>query len=70
MLVSIGIRLAASHEHVMFTIDGQWGTSLGPGDSIEISQASTPLRLFRSTDGDGYFDVLTSKLHWGEREVG
>jgi NAD+ kinase len=62
----IEIRLAGPHEHVNFTVDGQWGIQIGHGDTIEISQASPPLKLFRSADG--YFDVLTSKLHWGERQ--
>ncbi len=60
------IKLAAPADHVMFTIDGQWGTNLGQHDTLEISQASPPLYLFRPTES--YFDVLRHKLRWGERE--
>jgi NAD+ kinase len=59
------IRLAAPANHVMVTIDGQWGTQLREGDKLQISQASPPLYLFRPSDG--YFEVLRNKLSWGER---
>jgi NAD+ kinase len=62
------VRVPTPHAHLMLTLDGQWGTEIAAGDTIEISQAPLPLRLFRSTDG--YFDMLTTKLHWGEREHG
>jgi NAD+ kinase len=62
----LSIRLAAPADHVMVTIDGQWGTHLGPRDVLEISQASPPLYLFRPSET--YFDVLRHKLRWGERE--
>jgi len=61
----IAIRLAAEADHVMITIDGQWGTMLGMGDVIELSQASPPLYLYRPAES--YFDVLRQKLRWGER---
>jgi NAD+ kinase len=63
----INVRLGGQPEHVMLTVDGQWGTELRADDTLEISQAPIPLYLFRSTDG--YFEVLTSKLQWGEREA-
>jgi NAD kinase len=49
----------------MFTVDGQWGTHMAAGDTLEISQASPPLYLYRSTGS--YFDVLREKLSWGSR---
>jgi len=61
----LSIRLAAPADHVMVTIDGQWGTQLRDGDTIEISQASPPLYLFRPAES--YFEVLRQKLSWGER---
>jgi len=60
------VRLAGPAEHVQLTVDGQWGTELGPDDLLEISQASPPLYLYRSTGS--YFDVLREKLSWGSRE--
>jgi NAD+ kinase len=62
----ISLRLAGPAEHVMLTIDGQWGTNLGLNDRVEISQASPPLCLYRPSES--YFDVLRRKLRWGERE--
>jgi NAD+ kinase len=61
----IAVRLVAPADHVMITIDGQWGTTLGTGDVIELSQASPPLYLYRPAES--YFDVLRQKLRWGER---
>ena len=61
----IAIRLASPASAVMITIDGQWGTTLGVDDVIELSQASPPLYLYRPAES--YFDVLRQKLRWGER---
>ncbi len=61
----IAIRLASPAEAVMITIDGQWGTTFGIDDVIELSQASPPLYLYRPAES--YFDVLRQKLRWGER---
>jgi NAD+ kinase len=60
------IRLGQPADHVMITIDGQWGTHLGIKDVLEISQASPPMYLYRSSES--YFDVLRHKMSWGERE--
>ena len=59
------VRLGSPAEHIMLTIDGQWGVALSDGDRVEISQASRPLRLFRSPKS--YFDVLREKMNWGEQ---
>jgi NAD+ kinase len=61
----LAIRLGGEAEHVLVTIDGQWATKVGPGDTVEISQASPPLYLYRPSES--YFDVLRHKLSWGER---
>jgi len=61
----IAIKLASPASNVMVTIDGQWGTTLGVDDVVEISQASPPLYLYRPVES--YFDVLRQKLRWGER---
>ncbi len=60
----VTVRLAAPAAHVQLTVDGQWGTALADGDSVELSAAAEPLRLYRS---EGYFDVLREKLNWGEK---
>jgi NAD+ kinase len=59
------VRLAMPTPHIMFTIDGQWGTALSDGDRVEISTAPQPLKLYRSPKS--YFDVLREKMNWGEK---
>jgi NAD+ kinase len=61
----ISVKLGAPAQHVIVTVDGQWGTELGHGDTLEITEAKPPLHLFRSAES--YFDVLRRKLRWGER---
>lgn len=60
----IALRLATPARDVMLTLDGQWGTPIAFGDRLEISQASPPMYMYRPVAG--YFDVLNSKLRWGE----
>jgi len=60
----ISLRLVSDTLAVVLTIDGQWAHSFQPGDSVEITAADTPLRVY--TGDQEYFDVLRSKLHWGE----
>ena len=62
----VRVRLGAGAANVVLTIDGQWATAFGDGDSVEIHAANRPLLLYRSPDLE-YFDVLRAKLHWGER---
>jgi len=62
---TIRIVLDADTRGVVLTIDGQWAHSFLPGDTVEITAAATPLRLFAS--GKSYFDIMREKLHWGLR---
>jgi NAD+ kinase len=48
------------------TFDGQAGFQLQVGDDIEVSRADKPLRLIRPSTRS-YFEVLRTKLKWGER---
>jgi NAD+ kinase len=57
------VRLAAPAEHVLLTVDGQWGTQLRLGDEVELVQGDPPLKLYRPPQS--HFDVLRQKLHWG-----
>jgi NAD+ kinase len=59
------VRLAAPADHVIITIDGQWGVQLSPGDRVEMSLGSPPLHLYSSSSEDSYFSVLRHKLGWG-----
>jgi len=50
---------------VILTVDGQWGHSFLPGDSVALTIAPKPLVIFSA--GKSFFDVMRDKLHWGER---
>jgi len=64
--VSIEICLKSMSEDVFLTLDGQTGCSLKPDDVIRICKADHKARLLVHGER-GYFDVLRTKLKWGER---
>jgi NAD+ kinase len=53
-------------DEVFVTFDGQAGFQLQAGDEVTIRRADTPLRLIRPSTRS-YFEVLRTKLKWGER---
>jgi NAD+ kinase len=53
-------------DEVFVTFDGQAGFQLQAGDEVSIQRAPTPLRLIRPS-ARSYFEVLRTKLKWGER---
>jgi NAD+ kinase len=53
-------------DEAFVTFDGQAGFQLQVGDDIEVSRADKPLRLIRPSTRS-YFEVLRTKLKWGER---
>jgi NAD+ kinase len=53
-------------DEVFLTFDGQEGFQLQAGDEIEVTRAETPLRLIMPSTRS-YFEVLRTKLKWGER---
>ena len=53
-------------DEVFVTFDGQAGFELRADDVITVRRAERPLRLIRSSTRD-YFEVLRTKLKWGER---
>jgi NAD+ kinase len=61
----IEVTLLADQE-VMATMDGQIGVGLRAGDTVEIRQAASRIRLVRFPQKD-FFSVLRTKLKWGER---
>lgn len=56
----------ASGEDVFLTMDGQVGFPLHPGDVVEVAKSPHVTRLLIPCERD-YFQVLRSKLKWGER---
>ncbi|MBW2605750.1 MAG: NAD(+)/NADH kinase [Deltaproteobacteria bacterium] len=62
----ITVKISAESEDVFLTFDGQVGQSLGAGDLVKIKKADHPIQLVKSPFKD-YFEVLRTKLRWGER---
>ena len=53
-------------DEVFVTFDGQAGFELQAGDEITVRRGELPLRLIRPSTRS-YFEVLRTKLKWGER---
>jgi NAD+ kinase len=51
---------------VVLSVDGQAGPPVGEGDVVHVRQASARIRLIRDPR-KSYFEVLRTKLKWGER---
>jgi len=62
----LAIQASSSAQHVMLTIDGQWAMPVEQHDRVEIHAAHKPLLLYRRPERT-YFQILQTKLHWGER---
>ena len=62
----IEVGFSAGEEPVYLTLDGQVGVELRPGDRIAVSRAPNKLRLVRPAKKT-FFEILHSKLKWGER---
>jgi NAD+ kinase len=62
----IGITLRTLSEDVYLTLDGQVGAPLRKDDVIEIDKSPFKARLLIPSERD-YFNVLRTKLKWGER---
>jgi NAD+ kinase len=53
-------------DEVFVTFDGQEGFELRGGDQIDVMRSETALRLIKPSTRS-YFEVLRTKLKWGER---
>ncbi|PLX92987.1 MAG: NAD(+) kinase [Desulfuromonas sp.] len=62
----IRIEVKFQDEDVVFTADGQVGMPLQGGDVVELRKAPCATLLIRSPSKD-YYEVLRTKLRWGER---
>jgi NAD+ kinase len=60
------IDFSASEEPVYMTLDGQIGFELGPADRVLITKSENKVTFVRPPRKT-YFEVLRSKLRWGER---
>lgn len=61
----IEIKMGENSEQVTLTFDGQVGFDLMDNDRIIVSKSKKKLKLIKSPDQD-YFDILRTKLKWGE----
>jgi len=61
----IEIKMGENREEVTLTFDGQVGFDLADNDTVIISKSEEKLKLIKSPDQD-YFDILRTKLKWGE----
>lgn len=62
-IVSISIL---SKEDILLTLDGVAGPALHSGDIVEIKKADAIIHLIKSPYRN-YYEVLRTKLKWGER---
>jgi NAD+ kinase len=61
----IEVRLETGDVDVHLTLDGQRGLPLARGDTVLITRSPRRLRLALSPTRD-YYDILRTKLRWGE----
>ncbi|NVN92843.1 MAG: NAD(+)/NADH kinase [Desulfuromonadales bacterium] len=64
-VISITVT-SALDDKVYLTLDGQVGFELLEGDSVEVRRGATSTHLAVPKNRD-YFEVLRTKLKWGER---
>ncbi|MGA8768506.1 MAG: NAD(+)/NADH kinase [Candidatus Acidiferrales bacterium] len=62
----IDLDFTAADEPVYLTLDGQIGFQLKPTDRVTITKSKSRVALVRPPSKT-YFEVLRSKLKWGER---
>jgi NAD+ kinase len=61
----IDVQMGENSEEVILTFDGQVGFDLVDNDRVIISKSEKKLKLIKSPDQD-YYDILRTKLKWGE----
>lgn len=64
--VKVEIILRTRTEDVFLTLDGQVGFSLKQNDIVEVNKSRFKTKLFIPC-GKDYFQILRTKLKWGER---
>jgi NAD+ kinase len=62
----IEVRLIVTRERAYLTVDGQEGIPLAETDVVQCKKSEFNVKLFKLT-GRSFFDVLRTKLKWGER---
>ena len=62
----VELDFTAAAEPVYLTLDGQLGFQLEPKDHVVITKSSSKVKFVRPPRKT-YYEVLRSKLRWGER---
>lgn len=62
----VQVVLRTADEEVILTLDGQEGLPMQAGDTVGIKRTGITASLIKSSSRT-FFDVLRSKLRWGER---
>jgi NAD+ kinase len=62
----IEVRVTVTRAQAFLTVDGQQGIPLAEGDVVRCQKSEFQVKLFKLT-GRSFFDVLRTKLKWGER---
>ena len=62
----IEARILVTREQAFLTVDGQDGTAMKEGDVVRCRKSEYHVKLFKLA-GRSFFDVLRTKLKWGER---
>jgi NAD+ kinase len=57
--------IAGWAEDLLVSFDGQTGTTLAPGESVDVCRADHRVCLIRLGD-EGFFGRMRQKLHWGD----
>ncbi len=64
--VRVEMTLKSESEGVILSLDGQVGFTLRSGDTVEVKKSPYSAILLRA-GGRDHFDILRTKLKWGER---
>jgi len=70
LVVPAGYRIviepmAGWADDLLVSFDGQTGSTLAPGESVEVCRSDHRVCLIR-LGGDGFFTRMRQKLHWGD----
>jgi NAD+ kinase len=63
--LDIEIAIATTHQEIFLTLDGQEGVPITENDRVCVKKSKETVLLVQSPDKN-YFDVLRTKLKWGE----
>jgi NAD+ kinase len=63
----IEVTVAIGNDAAGLTVDGQVSVPMEDGDRVQCELSQDRVKLMRAQNGQKFFDVLRTKLHWGER---